>query len=121
MVPRVFVRVDALPLNASGKLDRQALPAPGPENTMRSAAGRAAHNEVERRLAEIVAGLLRLEKVGVEENIFMLGGNSLLGAQVLAAVREAFGVQMPLRTLFGAPTISRLAQELERLSGKARA
>jgi amino acid adenylation domain-containing protein len=121
MVPRVFVRMDALPLNASGKLDRQALPAPGPENTMRGAAGGAAHNEIEKRLAKIVAGLLQLKQVGVEENFFMLGGNSLLGAQMLAAVREAFGVQMPLRTLFGAPTVARLALEVERISGKANA
>ena len=116
MVPRVFVRLESLPLTASGKLDRRALPEPAEENGMRDGAADAPRSEIELKLAAIVAGLLKIGSVGVEENFFMLGGNSLLGAQLMAAVRQEFGVQVALRALFGAPTVAALAREVERLA-----
>ncbi len=63
----------------------------------------------------ILATLLRLEKVGVNENFFLLGGNSLLGAQVIARVRDTFGVELTLLSLFDHPTVSGLSAEIERL------
>jgi acyl carrier protein len=66
-------------------------------------------------VTEIVAGLLGLERVGVDENFFYLGGNSLFGTQVIARLRDAFGVDVPLLGLFDLRTVSNLAAEIERL------
>jgi acyl carrier protein len=71
---------------------------------------------VEQRVSEIVRSLLQLERIGIEENFFMLGGHSLLGAQLIARLGEVFGVELPLRKLFDAPTIRNLAAEIERLA-----
>ena len=64
-------------------------------------------------MAEIVASLLGVEQVGIDDNFFMLGGHSLLGTQVIMRVVEAFGVEMPLRTIFNAPTVRLLSAEIE--------
>ena len=70
---------------------------------------------IEQRLAAILAPLLDLDRVGVEDNFFLLGGHSLLGTQLIARVRDAFGVELSLRTLFDAPTVSKLAAQIEAL------
>jgi acyl carrier protein len=75
----------------------------------------APRTPVEQKVTEIVGSLLQLERIGVEENFFMLGGHSLLGTQLIARLLEAFGVELPLRRLFEAPTIRNLAAEIERL------
>lgn len=115
MVPPVFVRIDALPLNANGKLDRAALPAPDESNSLRDDEYLAPRSAIEQRVAEVISELLGLEKVGVEDNFFMLGGHSLLGTQVIVRMRELFGVDLSLRSLFDSPTIADLAVEVERL------
>lgn len=115
MVPSTFVQVGALPVNANGKVDLQALPAPDAENTLRSDEFVAPRNEVEQRLAEILAPLLGLDQVSVEDNFFLLGGHSLLGTQLIARVRDNFSVELSLRALFEAATIANLAVEIERL------
>ena len=69
----------------------------------------------EQRLVGILAKLLRVDQVGVNENFFLLGGHSLLGTQVIANVRDAFGVELPLRTLFETPTVAELSAEIGRL------
>jgi len=68
---------------------------------------------IEARLAEIVALLLQVDRVDLHENFFLLGGHSLLGAQLLSRVREAFGVELPLRLLFDVPTVAGLTAEIE--------
>jgi amino acid adenylation domain-containing protein len=115
MLPAVFVRMDALPLTPHGKVDRAALPAPDPMNTLQDQTSEAVRTETEQRVAEILAGLLGLEEIGLDDNFFMLGGHSLLGAQVIARLRDAFGVKMDLRSLFEAPTVTELSAEVERL------
>ena len=115
LVPATFVRLAVLPLNASGKVDRAALPAPDTENTLRDNVFVAPRNPVEERLAAIVAPLLGLDKVSMEDNFFLLGGHSLLGTQMIARVRDAFGIELTLRTLFDAPTVSKLATQIEAL------
>lgn len=117
MVPATYVRLEALPLTPNGKVDRRALPAPTPENTMRDNAGveTESYTVVEEQVATIVASLLHLEHVGLDDNFFMLGGHSMLGAQVIAQMAETFGVDIPLRTLFEGPTARELAAEVERL------
>jgi amino acid adenylation domain-containing protein len=115
MVPGVFVKLNALPLNASGKIDRAALPAPTTENTLRDDTYIAPRTPIEERLASMLAPLLGLDKVSVEDNFFLLGGHSLLGTQLIARIRDAFSVELALRTLFDAPTVSKLSAQVEAL------
>jgi len=115
MVPATFVKLEALPLNPSGKVDRAALPAPNAENTLRDSSFVAPRTPIEERLAAMLALLLDLDRVGVEDNFFLLGGHSLLGTQLIARVRDAFGVELSLRNLFDAPTVSKLSAQIEAL------
>lgn len=115
MMPAVFVRLDAPPLTPNGKLDRAALPEPDSSNVLRAELYVAPSTPVEERLAEILAPLLNVERVGVNDNFFLLGGHSLLGTQLIARVRDTFGVELPLRTIFDSPALGKLAGEIERL------
>jgi acyl carrier protein len=113
MVPVAFVQLEAMPLAPSGKVDRAALPAP---SGMRSKLAReylAPRTETERKLAEIWAELLKLDRVGVHDDFFDLGGHSLLATQLVSRVQEAFQVELPLRTLFELPTIAAVAERIE--------
>jgi len=114
MIPGVFVLLEALPLTPNGKIDAAALPKPSSENSLGDAGFVAPRNPVEVRLAKIMAELLGMEEIGVDDNFFLLGGHSLLGTQVIARVRESFGVDVALRTLFDSPTVAKLGEEIER-------
>ncbi|HEY2932800.1 MAG TPA: non-ribosomal peptide synthetase [Acidobacteriota bacterium] len=115
MVPAMFVVLPALPLNPNGKLDRAALPSPSAANTLRDDNFAAPRTEVEEWLATTLAPLLGLDQVSVEDNFFLLGGHSLLGTQLIARVRDTFGVSLSLRSLFESPTLVELSREIERL------
>ena len=115
MVPGVFVILDALPLTERGKVDRNALPVPDAKNTLRDQPFTPPRTEVEQQLAAILCHLLELDQVSVHDNFFFLGGHSLLGTQLIAQIRGAFGVEIALRTLFDTPTIADLSSEIERL------
>jgi pimeloyl-ACP methyl ester carboxylesterase len=113
MVPAAYVRLEALPLTANGKLDRNGLPAP----EMGAFAARGYEpplGESEQRLARIWANLLRVERVGRHDNFFELGGHSLLGIRLMFEIRRAFGKPLPLGVLFSQPTLAGLAHHLER-------
>jgi amino acid adenylation domain-containing protein len=112
MLPAAFVLLDALPLTANGKLDRAALPAPDASGQRQEADFVAARTPVEELLAGIWSQLLRVERVGVHDNFFDLGGHSLLATQLLARLRVAFQVELPLRALFAAPTVAALAMNI---------
>ncbi|WP_244221665.1 non-ribosomal peptide synthetase [Corallococcus exercitus] len=111
MVPSVLVRLDALPLTSSGKVDRKALPAPDAPTAVRTEPI-APRDDTERALAEIFAQVLGIARVGVRDSFFELGGHSLLATQVAARVRARLGREVPLRTLFEAPTVEALARRI---------
>ena len=115
MLPSTFIRVDELPISANGKVDRDALPAPDADNILQEDEFVAPRTPIEERVTAIIASLLGLDRVGVNENFFLIGGHSLLGTQLIARVRDAFGVDLSLRSIFDLPTPAQLAQEIERL------
>jgi len=115
MIPATFVVLESLPLTPNGKIDRAALPVPDATTTLRDEIIAVPDTPTEKRVAAIVTSLLELEQVGVDDNFFLLGGHSLLGTQIIAQVAETFGVDLPLRSLFDAPTVRLLSAEIERL------
>jgi len=118
MVPSSFVRLEAFPLTPNGKIDRAALPPPDSMNTLQDELSADLPTPTQQRVIEILTALLGLEKIGLEDDFFLLGGHSLLGAQLIARLRETFRVELALRTLFDAPTVVALAEEIERLASK---
>jgi amino acid adenylation domain-containing protein len=113
MIPATFTPIRELPLTVNGKLDRDALPEPQlmtPEDGMAPP-----RTPVEERMVEIVSNLLDLERVGVEQDFFLLGGHSLLATQIIARVREDYGVEVPLRDVFKARTIEGISTLIEGL------
>jgi Phosphopantetheine attachment site len=104
-----FVALDQLPHTPNGKLDRRALPAPSQGRPLGKTVLVAPRTLIEAALAQLWANLLGLEQVGIDDNFFALGGHFLLATQVISRVRSAFQVELPLRTLFEAPTVAGLA------------
>jgi len=109
MVPGAFVVLDRLPTTANGKIDRRALPAPERSED----AYVAPRTAMEELLAGIWAEVLGLERVGVTESFFDLGGHSILATQVIARVRRTLGMEVPLQALFETPTVEVLARTME--------
>jgi amino acid adenylation domain-containing protein/FkbM family methyltransferase len=118
MVPAAFVLLETLPLTANGKVDRQALPAV-------SVPGRAAPDQArprtgtERALAAIWSELLNVESIGIDDDFFDLGGQSLVAIKAVSRIRDAFDVDLPLRNLFERPTVAGLAEVIDGLSWAA--
>jgi acyl carrier protein len=106
--------VDSFPLTTNGKIDRSALPAPSLSNVLEDPESSSADGPVNDKLVAIISSLLGLKRVAAHDNFFLLGGHSLLGAQVIAQIREAFGVELPLRTLFDNPTVAGLSDQIDR-------
>jgi amino acid adenylation domain-containing protein len=105
MVPAAVVVLDALPLSPSGKLDRRALPAP----TFTGGAGREPATPVEKLLCELFAEVLGVERVGVDDSFFDLGGHSLLSAVLVARLEERFGITISLREFLADPSVGGIA------------
>jgi len=113
MVPNVFMIIEAFPINANGKIDRKALPAPRQGYRGSEQPFVASRSAVEMTITGIWSEIIGIETVGVFDNFFALGGHSLLATRVLTRIREAFGVDIPLHTLFKAPTVANLAMAVE--------
>ncbi len=111
MIPATFVRLESLPLTSNGKVDRAALPAPN-GNALPEDAYIAPQGPVEQRLAELIAPLLHVDRVGANDNFFLLGGHSLLGTQLLTRISESFGVELSLLLIFDHPTLAGMSAEI---------
>ncbi|WP_354571578.1 amino acid adenylation domain-containing protein [Rhodococcus sp. UYP9] len=109
MVPAAVVVLDAFPLNSSGKLDRKALPEP----TFETREFRAPTTPVEEIVASTFAEVLRIDRVGLDDDFFSLGGNSLIATRVVARLGEALDSRVPVRSLFEASGVETLAARLE--------
>ncbi len=115
LVPKIFVLLESLPLNSSGKVDRRALPPPNESNTLTSRSVAPPQTSLQEEVLSIVADLLGSHEIGVNDNFFIQGGNSLLGAQLIARLRKAFDLKIPLGMLFTAPTVAQLSAGIEQL------
>lgn len=113
MVPTAWVVLPALPLNANGKIDRKALPEPQVRSEDRVHA--EPRSDTEKLVADIWRKLFKLERVGLNDNFFTLGGHSMLAVQLLWLVEQRVGVHVPVRELFEAPTVLGLASRIDAL------
>jgi amino acid adenylation domain-containing protein len=110
LVPSIFMALDALPLTANGKLDREALPDPEAQLAVDSFV--APRDQMERNLALIWKDLLDVKEVGIHDDFFALGGHSLLGIQLMSRLQRVLGHELPVAALFKAPTVAGLASIL---------
>ena len=109
MLPAIYVSLTELPLTPNRKVDRNALPIPGTNHLV----GTSPRTDVEKRLSEIVAKLLGLKSVRADDNFFLLGGQSLFCTQLTARIRNNFGIEISVRSIFESPTPAQLAQQIE--------
>ncbi len=117
MLPATWVVLDSLPLTANGKIDQKALPPPD-LTIARTCPTIAPQTSLEASLLELWAHLLGRKQVGIHDNFFELGGHSLLATQLISRIRDRLQIELPLRTVFEAPTIAELAHTIESLQKK---
>ncbi|MBW8879185.1 MAG: amino acid adenylation domain-containing protein, partial [Acidobacteria bacterium] len=118
MIPAVFMALESLPLTANGKVDRGALPAPEARDSRRGEPA-APRTELERRLCEIWQEVLGVERVGIEDGFFDLGGHSLLVIRLVSKVNSQLGIRLSPRRIFEHSTVRALAGVIEGLAGEA--
>jgi amino acid adenylation domain-containing protein len=121
MVPSAFVLMEVWPLTPNGKIDRHALPVPDGARPTMDSSYVAPRNSAEEVLSGIWAKVLGLERVGIYDNFFELGGHSLLAIQLLSRIRSAFQTELPLPSLFEAPTVASLALVIIQRQGEQQA
>lgn len=112
MVPSIFVELDAIPVLPNGKKDRRALPRPGASVSGLDTEYAVPRTDMERTLSEIWASVLNVDRVGIHDNFFDLGGHSLTATRFISRIRRDHGIEISLRAVFEYPTISALAEYL---------
>ncbi|UCH95535.1 MAG: non-ribosomal peptide synthetase, partial [Candidatus Aminicenantes bacterium] len=118
MIPAYFIQMGGLPLSSHGKVERKSLPLPGESRPALEAAYAAPRSHLERTIANIWKGVLNLDKVGVHDNYFDLGGNSLSIVKVNNKLKIEIGRDIPLVKMFRYPTIDSLARYINQETGK---
>jgi amino acid adenylation domain-containing protein len=116
MLPSAFVLMGKLPVTSNGKIDRRGLPFPAYGNFGTSREFAPPRTKTEKALAAIWKEVLKVERVGIHDDFFELGGNSLVGIQLIMRMRKVFGVELSLATQFDNPTIAALAAEIDRMT-----
>ncbi|MBD2625735.1 non-ribosomal peptide synthetase [Trichormus variabilis] len=116
MIPNVFMILESLPLTPNGKIDHKALPQPEYQETRQDFV--APHTSTQITLAQIFSQVLNVQQVGINDNFFDLGGNSLLTTKLILKINTAFGVDLPLRILFASPNVASLATSLDQILGR---
>jgi amino acid adenylation domain-containing protein len=112
MVPSAFVTIEKIPLNANGKVDRRALPAPQLDRSASTSVFVPPRDPVEQAVVRHWEAVLKLHPISVRDNFFEIGGHSLLAVNLIARLEQEFGRRLPLATLFRRPTVEKLAQSL---------
>jgi acyl carrier protein len=115
MIPSLFINLEALPLLPNGKVNRHALPVPDSSRPELRRPFVPPETPTESRLVELWMNVLALDRVGINDDFFELGGDSILATRLVSRVRRTFGVELPLRELFWKPTVSELAPVIEAL------
>jgi amino acid adenylation domain-containing protein len=119
MMPAAFVMLGALPLTPNGKVDRDALPRPSTIDPGAPEPFVAPRTPTEAALAQIWGEVLGVERVGVQDTLFDLGGHSLMAIRIVSRIREAFGVEVPLRLIFDTPTLAEIARAVVQAGAEA--
>jgi acyl carrier protein len=113
MVPGVYLELNTLPLTANGKVDRRALVVPDDVAAEDAPPYEAPRTVVEGAIAEVWSSMLTVERVGIHDNFFLLGGDSLMAMRAVVHLREALGLELPIRVLFDSPTLEATALVIE--------
>ena len=113
MIPSAFVFLNALPLTPNGKVDRSQLPSPNDSRPSLDQGFVEPRSEIEELVAQVWREVLKLEKIGVYDNFFDLGGHSLIATRVVARLRNNFNIDLPLRKLFELPTVAGLTEHID--------
>jgi acyl carrier protein len=113
MIPSAFVLLDAMPLNSNGKINRSALPLPDDFQQFDGGEWVAPDSPIEKKLAEIWAEMFKVDRIGVYDNFFHLGGHSIKAVRVINRINEAFNVNLSVRNVFEEPTIAGLSLVIE--------
>ena len=119
MIPSVFIMLDQLPLTPTGKVDRKALPEPDGTRPESEIAFAEPQNALEAQLARIWADILGLDRVGVNDNFFDLGGHSLAAMRIVSRVTDRFNLKMSTQLLFQSPTVRAMAAVIAGHQGEA--
>ncbi|HLG65233.1 MAG TPA: amino acid adenylation domain-containing protein [Ktedonosporobacter sp.] len=117
MVPAEFIKLRKLPLTSNGKIDLKQLPPPGQSQLEAGIPFVAPRTPAEEVIAAIVAEVLKVERIGIHDNFFVAGGNSLLAIQVVSRVRHIFQTELSLVRVFNAPTVSGIVEEIVQIHG----
>ena len=118
MIPSQIVPLDALPLTANGKVDRNVLPNLVIQSHRRTGSSVAVQTSTEQTLVQLWGELLKLSDVSIEDNFYELGGDSLLATKLLARIQATFNIELPLRVIFENLTLAAMAEVIEQYQAK---